>query len=137
LQLEKAGAQFKAKCPFHGERTPSFYISPARNNYHCFGCGEHGDIFSFIIKIEGVPFKEALKMLADKAGVTLQNRQQESNSTIYDIMDLACKFFQSNLYMSKTAEEYILKRGLNKETLVKWQVGFAQNDWRSLYKLYR
>jgi DNA primase len=60
IKLEKAGAQFKASCPFHNERTPSFYISPSRGSYHCFGCSEHGDIFSFIMKIEGVPFKESL-----------------------------------------------------------------------------
>src|SRR5210317_2026357 len=69
IKLEKAGSNFKAKCPFHHEKTPSFMVSPVRNTYYCFGCGEKGDIFSFVERFEGIDFTSALRMLGDRAGV--------------------------------------------------------------------
>ena len=71
IRLEKSGAQFRARCPFHNERTPSFYVSPERKSFHCFGCQVHGDIFTFVEKIENIPFVEALKILGEKRQLTL------------------------------------------------------------------
>ena len=73
IKLDRAGANLKAKCPFHNEKTPSFFISPDRGTYYCFGCGASGDIFTFVEEFEGLDFKGALKMLADRAGVQLEN----------------------------------------------------------------
>src|SRR3989339_2069143 len=80
VKLEKAGANFKAKCPFHNEKTPSFFVSPDRGSYYCFGCAAKGDIFTFIEEFEGLDFKGALKILAGRAGVSLQNFNPEMES---------------------------------------------------------
>src|SRR3989338_2362290 len=77
IKLERAGANFKAKCPFHNEKTPSFFVSPSRGSYYCFGCGAGGDIFSFVEEFEGLDFKGALKLLADRAGVKLEYQSPE------------------------------------------------------------
>ena len=76
VALRKAGAAFKGLCPFHGEKTPSFVVTPARESWKCFGCGKGGDIFTFVMERDGIPFAEALKLLADKAGVTLDDRSR-------------------------------------------------------------
>jgi DNA primase len=133
IKLEKSGNQFKARCPFHNERTPSFYISPSRGTYHCFGCSEHGDIFGFIMKIEGVPFKESLKMLADKAGIVLTYNKNEEKSSSLDILEYAAQYWSANLEINKFAKEYLHKRGLTDETIKKWRIGFASNEWREIY----
>jgi DNA primase len=77
IKVEKAGINFKAKCPFHNEKTPSFFISPTRQSFYCFGCGEKGDIFSFVEKFEGLDFKGALQALADRAGIKLERFKKE------------------------------------------------------------
>ena len=91
LRLEKSGNQYKARCPFHNERTPSFYVSPSRNSYHCFGCNESGDIFSFVEKVEHVEFRDALKILADRAGVTLRAQGKDEDSKLISILKLVSK----------------------------------------------
>src|SRR3989344_5693336 len=93
VKLEKAGRNFKARCPFHKERTPSFMVSPERGTYYCFGCGEKGDIFSFVERIEGVDFKGALRTLAERAGVELtgfraQSREsKEEKERLYELLE--------------------------------------------------
>lgn len=137
IKVEKAGNQFRARCPFHNEKTPSFYVSPTRGNYHCFGCNEHGDIFGFVMKIEGLQFKDALRILADKAGVTLSNFKKEETSNMVDILEAATIFFEKNLAQNMEAKNYVASRGITIETSQKFRIGFAPNDWRLLYNVLK
>jgi len=128
IRLEKSGRQYKARCPFHNEKSGSFFVSPERGTYHCFGCGEHGDIFSFVEKVESIPFYEALKVLADRAGVKLKTFNQENKdkeSRLILIMQSATKHFQNNLKSSATAKKYLSERGLNKDIINKFEIGFS------------
>jgi len=133
IKLEKAGSQYKARCPFHSEKSPSFYVSPSRGSYHCFGCSEHGDIFGFTMKIEGINFKDALRMLADKAGVSLTNFKKEETSSLIDILENATLFFEHELKNNVEAQNYLKGRRLNAETIKNFRIGYAPNDWRQLY----
>jgi DNA primase len=135
LTLVKAGVNFKAKCPFHNEKTPSFFISTARQSYYCFGCGEKGDIFTFVEKMEGVDFKSALKTLAEKAGVELVYEKGENKTDkdkLYAVLEDATLFFENNLNQSGEAKKYLLERGLSEESLKHWRLGFAPDEWRLL-----
>ncbi|MDO8743044.1 MAG: DNA primase [Candidatus Azambacteria bacterium] len=135
LRLQKAGVNFRALCPFHNEKTPSFMISPPRQNWHCFGCGEGGDIFTFIQKIEGVEFPEALKILAEKAGVTLKYENPKLRSEkdrIYEICEKATQFFTASLDNNAIVAKYLSDRGLKNETIGEWRLGYAPDSWNSL-----
>ena len=135
IDVEKSGSNFKAKCPFHHEKTASFYISPDRNNYYCFGCGVKGDIFTFVQEFEGVDFVTSLKMLADRAGVVIEKFEKNEvskDNNLFEILEEATKFFQLNLKNDPEALKYIQKRNLNIETLRAWRLGLALNDWRTL-----
>lgn len=134
IRLEKSGAQFRARCPFHNERTPSFYVSPERKSFHCFGCQTHGDIFTFVEKIENIPFFEALKILADRAGVTLTNREKSQEETrLVSLLKDATEHFEKNFKNSPEAREYILGRGITEETIKTFHIGYAKNEWRDLF----
>jgi DNA primase len=100
IKLEKAGIHFKARCPFHNEKTPSFFVSSDRGSYHCFGCGRGGDIFTFVQEIEGVTFAEALKILATRAGVTLEKIDQKATDEfagIYHALEEATRYYEMSL----------------------------------------
>ncbi len=137
IKLEKAGANYRAVCPFHGEKKPSFFVSPARQIWHCFGCGKGGDVFGFIKEIEGVEFGDALRILAQKAGVELRRENPKlrtERKRLYEIYELAVLFFEKQLE-SKTGQEvkeYLLKRGMNKESTVKWRLGWSPDSWNGL-----
>lgn len=136
VKLEKAGANFKGKCPFHNEKTPSFFVSPNRGNYYCFGCGAKGDIFTFVQEFEGLDFVGSLKLLADKAGVSLDDFPRKDNSEkdrLHEVLEQATAFFEDNLKKSPTAQAYLKKRGLTEETVEFWRVGFTPKDWRLLH----
>lgn len=132
IKLEKSGANFKARCPFHNEKTPSFMVSPSRNSYYCFGCQASGDIFSFVQEFEKLDFVGALKLLADKAGVVLDefqnNKDKGKENKLRDVLKEATKLYQTKL--SGDPLNYLLKRGLTKETIHDWQIGFAPDEWR-------
>ncbi len=135
IKLEKAGANFKARCPFHLEKTASFFVSPSRGSFHCFGCNRGGDIFSFTEEIEGLNFPETLKILADRAGVNLSQfsgNEQGENAALYRILDEATKFFEVKLVENKEAVNYLRGRGLDVETIKDFRIGFAPDGWRNL-----
>jgi DNA primase len=132
IKLEPSGVNFKARCPFHNEKTPSFFISPDRNNYYCFGCGAKGDIFSFVEQFEGVDFRGALKMLAEKAGVTLDYEPRENGNekeVLYSLMDKSMKLYEGELEKNSKAKEYLLNRGLTENTIKDWHIGYSPDDW--------
>jgi len=136
IKIEKAGTSYKACCPFHNEKTPSFFISPARQSYYCFGCGAKGDIFTFVEELEGLDFRGALKLLAEKAGVELEYKQGESKTEkdqVYNALESATLFFENSLTKSPEALNYLKTRGLNNESIKTWRLGFAPASWRELY----
>ena len=135
LRLQKAGVNFKALCPFHNEKTPSFMVSPSRQSWHCFGCGEGGDIFTFIEKIEGVEFPEALKILAEKAGIILKYdnpKLRSEKDKAYEICEKATQFFTASLNNANVILDYLHKRGLQDGTIDEWRLGYAPDSWGSL-----
>jgi DNA primase len=142
IKLEKAGINYRALCPFHNEKTPSFFVSPSRQMWHCFGgCNEGGDIFKFVMKIEGIEFIDALKLLAKKAGVQLKTSSKKyeeiktQREKLLDICKKATIFFSTQLNKSKTgleAKDYLMKRGLKEETIKEWKIGYSPSTWDSL-----
>jgi len=136
IKVDKSGKNFKACCPFHNEKTPSFYISPERGTFYCFGCGKKGDVFSFVESFEGVDFVSALKLLADKAGVILSNTKfgdrSEKDKGI-KILEEATIFFESNILKNENAKKYLKDRGVQDETIKKWRIGYIDNNWSDLY----
>ncbi len=137
IKLEKSGKNFKARCPFHNEKTPSFYISPERAGFYCFGCGAKGDIFNFVEQFEGLDFMGALKILAEKAGVPLVFEKSETKNEkerMYMIMEESTKFFENGLKDSKEAKDYLYKRGLKDKTIQDFRIGYIKDEWRLLYE---
>src|SRR4051812_46280634 len=140
IQVKKAGRNYTALCPFHSEKTPSFVIFPESQHWRCFGaCGVGGDIFNFLMRYEGVDFPTALKTLADKAGVELEERtpQQLDNDKKLDrlrgLMDVTAQFFHEKFVNSAEAEfarAYARKRGLTERTIQEFGIGYAPKDWR-------
>ena len=136
IKLQKAGANFKANCPFHNEKTPSFFVSPARQSWHCFGCSRGGDMFSFVMEIEGIDFSESLKILADRAGVEIEkidkNRQNE-RLRLLQLIDESVKFYEAEMRKNGEVIAYLKKRGMKGETAKAFNIGFAPAGWRNLY----
>ncbi|MDO8577240.1 MAG: DNA primase [Candidatus Daviesbacteria bacterium] len=140
LPLKKAGVNFKTNCPFHNEKTPSFVVSPERGIWHCFGCQKGGDHFTFLMEKEGMEFKEALEMLANKAGVTLQRKtddKKDFKDRLFEINLKAQEFFHYILMkhsLGKNALGYLEKRGVQAGTIEEFGIGYAPNSWESLTK---
>lgn len=135
-KIDKAGSNYKGRCPFHHEKSPSFFVSPARNSYYCFGCGAKGDIFTFVQEFEKVDFVGALKILAERAGVELQqfkNENKGENDRLRSVLELSTKFFQSNLQKNAKALSYLRDRGLTDKTIDDWRIGYALPDWRTAH----
>jgi len=141
VQLKPAGANWKALCPFHNEKTPSFMVSREKQIWHCFGCGEGGDAFSFMQKIEGIEFPEALRILAEKTGIKLKKVSPElvsQKTKLLDICKLSAEFFHKALLVSteaKMARDYLAKREIKPETVAEFKLGYAPDSWDKLLNL--
>jgi DNA primase len=135
VKIEKSGKSYKAKCPFHNEKTASFFISPDRGGYFCFGCGAKGDIFSFVEQFEGLDFKGALKVLAERAGVKLEKRNdgiESDNDKLFKITEEVAKYFEEQYGKSKEAQAYVKGRGITIETRQAFRIGWAPEGWQNL-----
>ncbi|HEY4514468.1 MAG TPA: DNA primase [Candidatus Paceibacterota bacterium] len=138
VKLERSGQSLRARCPFHAERTPSFFVSPERGTYHCFGCGVGGDIFAFIEEIEGLDFKGALKLLAEKAGVPLvyeKTSSRDARSRLFELLEAATIFYASHL--NSDARKYLMERGLNEATIKAFRLGLAGKEWSVACEQFR
>ncbi len=135
VKLTRAGKQYRGLSPFTKEKTPSFFVSPDRGLYHCFSTGKGGDMFTFIEEMEGVDFRGALKMLADKAGVELEPERTEDHGVrdrLYAALKGAEDFFSETLKSRADAVTYLKERGLTEETTRLWAVGYAPKEWQAL-----
>ena len=146
VQLKRAGANYKGLCPFHSEKTPSFVVSPQKQIATCFGCHKGGDVINFVKEIENISYKEAIEMLADRAGVNLpitnysdtDRKQDELKKKVYEINELVANYYHEYLYKpeAKPGQEYVKKRKLNNKTLIDFKIGYAGNT-SVIYKLLK
>lgn len=137
VRLEKAGINFKGRCPFHNEKTPSFFVSPSRQNYHCFGCDKGGDVISFVQEIEGLDFMEALTQLASRAGVVLKDDPKHKNENkikeeVRRVLESAKDFYTEQLKPNDLVKKYLKERGISDESIKNFDIGWAPAGWRNL-----
>ncbi len=139
LELSRGGRNWKGLCPFHGEKTPSFFVSEELQRYRCFGCGETGDVYNFLEKYEGMTFNEALQYLADRAGITLKEYKpsaaDEKRTQHLEILNLAKEYYHYLLMEHKSgqnAREYLQERGTNQDSLKLFQLGYSLPKWDGL-----
>ncbi len=142
VQLKQAGRNLKAPCPFHNEKTASFMVSPDKGIWHCFGCGEGGDVFKFVMKMEGLDFRGALEKLAAQAGVELKNRGDgktaKQKARFLEAHELAVRYFQTSLVRNPRPLDYVIKkRALKKQTVKDFQIGYSPETWEGLVALLR
>ncbi len=151
VPLKKAGTNYSACCPFHSEKTPSFTVSPAKQFYHCFGCGAHGSAVGFMMEYGGLNFIEAVNDLADRVGMQVPQQQPESrpgmaasggqstgNSSqdLFEVMNTATRFYREQLKHSESAIAYLKKRGLTGETAARFAIGYAPAGWQNLAAVF-
>jgi DNA primase len=142
VELKKAGREYRACCPFHSEKTPSFWVSPAKQFYHCFGCGAHGTALGFLMEYDKLSFPEAIEELAGRLGLDVpreaSSQPDNSGSTtpLYDMNLRVAKHFASVLPTDARAKEYAKKRGLTRDTIEKFMIGFATNSWNDVLKRF-
>src|SRR6187401_1815282 len=142
VRLKKGGANFQGLCPFHNEKTPSFWVSPAKQFYHCFGCGAHGTALGFLMEYNKLSFPEAIEELASRLGLDVpreagsQPDTAGSTAPLYDMNLRVAKYFASVLPNDARAREYANKRGLTSETIEKFMIGFATNSWNEVIKRF-
>jgi DNA primase len=143
VALKRAGTIHKGLCPFHAEKTPSFIVTPERETWHCFGCGEHGDIFTFVMRRDGLDFREALARLAERAGVELSARsagEDRHRRRLREALEAAIAWYREVLLQARLAERaraYLEERGLSEATQDRFGIGYAPNTWEALGKRLR
>ena len=139
VKLKRKGVNYFGVCPFHDEKTPSFSVSPSKQIYHCFGCGNGGNVFTFLMEFQKLTFYEAVKSLADRYNIIVDATQKDSSfseySFLYDLHEKAAMLFQNNLFSDSGEKpmQYLHDRNLNKETIKKFRIGFAIKSWDNLY----
>ncbi len=144
VHLKKAGSSYVGLCPFHNEKTPSFSVSPQKGIFHCFGCGEGGNVIHFMMKIENMTFVEAVEKLAERAGITLPKPNEKESArhaviarereSVYEINQIALEYFYDNLKDGKAAVDYLKRRGLSGMDAKRFYLGYAKDSWDSLFK---
>jgi len=141
VRLTKAGSHWKGLCPFHHEKSPSFMVNEEKQIFHCFGCAKGGDVFSFVQEIESMEFREVLKILAEKAGVQLEEykggQSTDNKKRIMEALELATKFYETQLWKGVGKDKimaYLLERGLSEESIRNFRLGYAPNGWDNISK---
>lgn len=138
--LKRAGTEFRALCPFHQEKTPSFYVSPSKQSYYCFGCGAGGSVFQFLMQIENVDFPESVRRLARRSGIPVieeeggveEEERQKRRQRLLRLHGEAAAWFHGNLLRTKAAHNartYLSGRNLNIGVAKRWQIGYAPDSW--------
>ncbi len=141
IGLKKAGREYKACCPFHTEKTPSFWVSPEKQFYHCFGCGAHGTALSFLMEHDRLPFPEAVEELASSLGLTVPREQgaapaRRNSETLYDLMGRVAEFYSRALRADPRARGYLERRGLSAEVIDRFAIGYAPNSWNEILRSF-
>jgi DNA primase len=143
VQLKKAGREFKACCPFHNEKSASFWVSPEKQFYHCFGCGAHGTVLRFLMDHDHMPFPEAVEELATRLGLEVPHEglagpsgPRRVDEPLYDLMGRVATFYAETLTGDDRAQQYIAKRGLDPETVEKFGIGYAPNSWNEVLRRF-
>src|SRR3954462_8376920 len=145
VPLKKSGRDWKGLCPFHGEKTPSFYVIPDKKMFHCFGCGVSGDAIKFVMQVEGRSFREAVEQLAGEAGVDLtppdpeEARRSARRAALAEVNEKACTFYERVLWEHPKGEagrDHLRPRGITEATARAWRLGYAPNLWAALTKAH-
>jgi len=142
VPLKKSGREFKACCPFHAEKTPSFWVSPDKQFYHCFGCGKHGTALGFLMDHDHLGFREAVEELATRLGVEVpheggaERSAPHADEPLYELLARVARFYTEQLAREARAREYLAKRGLTAATLERFAIGYAPNSWNELLRRF-
>jgi DNA primase len=143
VALKKAGREYKACCPFHNEKSASFWVSPEKQFYHCFGCGAHGTVLRFLMEHDHMPFPEAVEELATRLGLEVPHEggnaaggQRRVDEPLYDVMSRVSRFYTEMLEKDARAQAYVSKRGLDRETVEKFGIGYAPNSWNDVLRRF-
>jgi DNA primase len=142
VPLRKAGANYVACCPFHGEKTPSFTVSQTKQFYHCFGCGAHGTAISFLMEYQGLGFVDAVEDLAKRIGVAVPQEARDTPKVarpapdLFEVMQQASVFYRAELKKSERAVSYLKGRGLSGEIAARFQMGYAPPGWQGLREVF-
>ncbi len=146
INLKKSGQNYKGLCPFHSEKTPSFTVSPAKQIFHCFGCGVGGNVFHFLMRYDSLTFPQALRYLGERAGIKIpepgkrEGIEKDNKEELYKANELAAEYFYNNLAESREAEEargYLKKRGIEKNTIEEFKIGYSLPQWEAAYRYLR
>ncbi|MDD3223863.1 MAG: DNA primase [Clostridium sp.] len=143
VRLKKSGRNYLGLCPFHSEKTPSFSVSPEKQIYKCFGCGEAGNVITFVMKTRNLPFIDAVKILADRVNIDVESYEngsskiKDANKNLFKLNIEAARYFYYNLHHSKTAMEYFRQRGISESTMRRFGLGYALDDWHGAMNFLR